>query len=127
MDRSKPIGNSEGTDDRGRLHVKVANQQTEPIPVYQTGSATNTTPQIFNISCPVANQEYSIALPANCTEFFIQARKSSTVLFAYSAASPTYWTIWPGGFHKDQNFYTSQTIYFRCSKPDEIIEVVTYS
>lgn len=33
MDRSKPIGNSEGSDDRGRLHVKVSNKDTEPIPV----------------------------------------------------------------------------------------------
>jgi len=36
MDRSKPIGNSEGTDDRGRLHVKVSNKLTEPVPVFLT-------------------------------------------------------------------------------------------
>ena len=33
MDRSKPLGNSEGLDDRGRLHVKIGNMDTEPIPV----------------------------------------------------------------------------------------------
>lgn len=33
MDRSPPLGNSEGDDGRGRLHVKVSNKATEPIPV----------------------------------------------------------------------------------------------
>ena len=36
MDRSKAIGNSEGLDDRGRLHVKVSNKDSEPIPVILT-------------------------------------------------------------------------------------------
>lgn len=38
MDRSSEIGNSPGDDDRGRLHVKVSNKQTEPIPVTITDS-----------------------------------------------------------------------------------------
>lgn len=33
MDRSKPIGNSEGADDRGRIHTKISNKDTEPIPI----------------------------------------------------------------------------------------------
>lgn len=33
MDRSYPVGNSKGDDNRGRLHVKVSNKTTEAIPV----------------------------------------------------------------------------------------------
>jgi hypothetical protein len=48
MDRSKPIGNSEGTDDRGRLHVKIANKGTEPIPVSLTDIETGNSIHQYN-------------------------------------------------------------------------------
>lgn len=38
MDRSYPIGNSKGDDERGRLHTKISNKADEPIPViFQEG------------------------------------------------------------------------------------------
>lgn len=40
MDRSEPIGNSLGVDDRRALHVKVRNSESESIPVYITSGAT---------------------------------------------------------------------------------------
>lgn len=33
IDRSSPVGNSAGNDDRGRMHVKIANKETEPLPI----------------------------------------------------------------------------------------------
>lgn len=40
LDRSSPVGNSAGADDRGRLHTKVANKSTEPIPITTSYFAT---------------------------------------------------------------------------------------
>lgn len=44
MDRSKPLGNSEGDDDRGRLHVKISNKSSEPVSVVVAGEDTAGTP-----------------------------------------------------------------------------------
>lgn len=44
MDRSQyPIGNSNGDDNRGRLHVKVANNASEAVPVFLTNAVTSST------------------------------------------------------------------------------------
>lgn len=35
LDRDKNIGNTDGTDGKGRAHVKISNKITEPVPVIQ--------------------------------------------------------------------------------------------
>lgn len=90
------------------------------------GGAVDTTPTIYNVACPIAGQEYSQALPANTKGFLLKARGNSKILFAYSSGATSQLTIFPGAVFEDDNFYTSKTIYFICSKADEIVEVVTY-
>ena len=50
VDRSSPIGNSPGTDDRGRMHVKAANTNQEPIPVATAGVDWDTITTTFPTS-----------------------------------------------------------------------------
>lgn len=119
-----------GTDLAGNKRaqdVVVLNPVTQPIPVYNTAGAGSVTPSIFNVPCAIADQEYSQALPANCREFIIRARNNSKIKFAYVTAAANYLTIETGVSFKDSNSYLSQTIYFRCSKADEVIEIVTYA
>lgn len=128
VDRTPNVGNSEGDDGRGRLHTKISNKVTEPVPVFVTdASPTSAVPTIFNVACPVAGTEYSQALPANTRRFIIRARKSSKILFAYQPAASEYVTIEMGVSFEDTNLYISQTIYFRNSKADEVIEIVAYT
>ena len=91
------------------------------------GGAVSTTATIFNVSCPLADTEYSQALPANTKGFTIQARKNSSIKFAYSPSATNYLTISVGVNYSDENFYVSQTLYFKNSKADEVIEIVAFT
>lgn len=90
------------------------------------GGSTNTTPTIFNVSCPVAGTEYSQALPANTKCFMIKARKNSRIDFGYASGLSTFVTIPPGNSFEDKNLYSAQTVYFECSLADEVVEIVAY-
>ena len=67
MDRSKPIGNSEGDDDRGRLHVKVNNKDSEPIPIIdplyttQMGFLLNGASRAMNVDGSVTPATFTLA------------------------------------------------------------------
>lgn len=91
------------------------------------GGSANTTPYIYNISCPVSGTEYTQALPLNAKGFSIKARGSSRIEFAYSPLSSSFLTLPAGATFEDRNFYQSQSIYFRCSKSDEVVEIVAYA
>ena len=88
---------------------------------------TNTTPSIFNVNCVTAGVEYSQALPANTKGFILQARGQSRIDFAYSTGAADTLTLFPGVTFHDSNFYSSRTIYFKCSKNNEVVEIVAYT
>jgi hypothetical protein len=112
---------------KNALRVLVVNDLGSPIPVILTTSSGNTTTTIFNVPCAVAGTEYSQALPANTKGFVLKARKSSKILFAYSPSAPTFLTFNAGFSFSDDNFYTSATLYFKCSVADEVVEILAYS
>jgi thymidine phosphorylase len=91
------------------------------------GGSVAVAPTIYNVVCPIADTEYSQALPANTKGFLIRARKHSVITFAYTTGASEWLTIGAGVSYEDKNFYSSQTIYFRNSKADEVIEIVTYN
>lgn len=109
---------------KNAFRVLVINTAAEPIPVTLVTGLGNTTPTIFNVVC-VANVENSQALPANTKSFIVKARNSSRVLFAYAPSATEFLTLNRGFSFQDNNFYTSQTIYFTCSNADTV-EVVAY-
>lgn len=90
------------------------------------GGSANTTATVFNVDCAIAGTEYSQALPSNTKKFSIKARGNSKIDFYYSSGASDTWTLFPGNSFDDVNFYSSQTIYFKCSKADEVVEIVAY-
>jgi hypothetical protein len=91
------------------------------------GGSVDTTPTIYNVDCSVSGTEYSQALPANTKGFILRARKNSKIEFAYSSGASSHLTIPVGNSFEDRNMYSSvQTLYFKCSKADEIVEIVAY-
>lgn len=90
------------------------------------GGSSNTVPTIFNVPCATAGTEYSQALPAGTKAFVLKARKGSKVLFAYQTGAAQFLTINSGFSFEDRNFYSNQTVYFKASKDDEVIEIVAY-
>lgn len=90
------------------------------------GSA-NTTPTISNFTATLADTEYSFALPANCKGFTIRSRKIARINFGYaSGVNALYFSIPLGGFYTDNNFYSSQTIYFSSSVASNVLEIITF-
>lgn len=59
IDRSSPVGNSPGADDRGRLHVKLANTVLEPVPISITGGGVlaGITWDWFSVAYPTLQKE----------------------------------------------------------------------
>ena len=108
------------------LRVCVTNTAADPVPVTVVSGTGNTTPAIANVACPVAGTEYNYVLPTDCRGFVLKARKGSKVDFAYVTAATEVLTVNAGFSYEDKNTYSSQTIYFKCSKTDETIEVVTF-
>jgi hypothetical protein len=78
------------------------------------------------VACAVAGQEYSYALPAGCRKFVLKARNSSKIEFAYVTAATEVLTINAGFALVDDRTYAGQTVYFKCSKADEIVEIAAY-
>jgi hypothetical protein len=92
----------------------------------QLGGGVDTQANIFNVSCPIADTEYSLALPANTKSFLLKSRKSSKIKLTYVSAGTEFLTINAGAVFKDDNFYEGQTVYFKCASADEVVEVVAY-
>lgn len=112
-----------GEDYSGNRHALHTHSLGGSVSIVQT---VTTTPTIFNITAAVANTEYSQALPANTKKFILSSRNSAKITFYYSPGATETLTINPGFGFEDNNFYTAQTIYFKCSKSD-VIEVVAYT
>ena len=55
LDRSTRVGNSKGLDGRGRVHVKVSNETTEPIPVLVQAQAIQVQTQLEGVFDAVTN------------------------------------------------------------------------
>jgi len=89
------------------------------------GGSTDTATTIANVSAPTANTEVSYALPANTKSFRIRARGRSRIQLAYNSgeSGTTYITIMPGNTYINNQKYTSQTLYFQCSKGSETVEI----
>ena len=94
-----------------------------------TQSQANTTPSIFNVTLGPADTEQSQALPANTKEFIVKTRGNTLLKLSYTAteSGTKYVTIPKQGVYTDNNFYTSQTIYFQSPSTGDVVEIVAYS
>lgn len=83
---------------------------------------------IFNLSMPTANTEYSLVLPVYTTHLTIQARGNASVKICFTAgeSGSTYFTIKAGGCYYDQNIRANKTLYAQSSADNEVLEVVCW-
>lgn len=88
---------------------------------------TDTTPQIYNVVVATANNEVSQTLPANTKGFIIHAR-NATLQFSYQSgqSGTVFVTVPNGASFKDENFYSSQTLYFQTSIATTV-ELIAYT
>jgi hypothetical protein len=93
-----------------------------------SGSST-TTATIFNISLGAVDTEQSQALPANTKSFILKTRGNSLLKLSYTSTESgiKYVTIPKQGVFTDDNFYTSQTIFFQSPQTSDVVEIVAYS
>lgn len=128
MDRDTLLGNSPGDDGRGRLHVKVDNKNTEPIPVQSQAVAQ--TPVLANIAVPVADTELAHTLQANLKKILIKARGSSKVQFCFtSGESGSKFVTIPAGcsYLEDNLNISSGTLYFQLNRAGDVVEILEWT
>ena len=92
------------------------------------GGSTNTTPTMFNITLGATDTEQSQALPADTKKFLIKTRGNTELKLAYTAteSGTKYVTIPKQGVFVDENFYSSQTIYFQSPQTGDVVEIIAY-
>jgi hypothetical protein len=88
-----------------------------------------TSPTITNITATLANTEYSYAFPVNTKKFSLQTRGMAKIQLAFIASQTNinYLTISPGvRYGEDGLTLSSTTVYFRLSKPGEVVEILSW-
>jgi hypothetical protein len=86
---------------------------------------------VANLTAVLANTEYSFTLAANVRSYEFSARGNSLIKwsFAIGTSGTVYKTEFPGNSYKKENLNlaTPLTIYFQTSKPNEVLEIITFS
>jgi hypothetical protein len=93
------------------------------------GGSVSFSVQIQNISTPLANTEYSYALPANCSGYILKARKicKSRLAFVSGETSTNYYSIGLGGLFEERSSVGGITLYFFSDVANNIFELIIYS
>jgi len=122
----------------GEIHdsVRIGNGINE-VTVNNDGSinvnvAPVTTPFVQNFNVILANTEYSVTLPANTKRFIIKSRSGNPKIqlsYLPGTTSTAYITIRPGVVYAESSVLLTvpTNLYFRSSKPSEVIEVVSWN
>ena len=88
--------------------------------------AGSTTQTIYNLSCPLANTEYSQALSADVTQLTIRVRGSATAQYTFtSGQSGTNFITIPRGTTRTIGALrlTSSTLYIQTDKANQVVEI----
>jgi hypothetical protein len=92
--------------------------------------ASATTPNIYNLSMPVANTEYSQALSAATKKIMIKTRdRTATIKVAFISGDTTikYFTIQPGAVYFEENLNLDGiVIYLQTNKTAQIAEILEW-
>jgi hypothetical protein len=87
-------------------------------------------PKIYNVTCTLADTEYSQALSSFSGKFEIKPRDPSTdikVSFTSGQSGSLYWTIFGGA--SDENigpFAGVKTVYFQSATAGAIVEILEF-
>lgn len=84
---------------------------------------------VWNVPIALANTEVSFNLPADTHKFLLRPRTACEMKLSYALgqSGTTYVTIPPRTNFTDENYYSSQTIYFQSNIAGITVEIVTYN
>jgi hypothetical protein len=90
------------------------------------------TPLIVNISAPIANTEYSYTIPTNSKKILIRVRDGLAKMrlaFVLGDTTIKYISMSMGAIFTEDNMKTSPgfTVYFQTSKPDQVVEILSWT
>lgn len=90
-------------------------------------SSDDTTATIFNVAT-TASTEASQALPSNCKGFILRTRDRGNLQISYVSGNTNtlFFTVRSNAVYTDDNFYSSQTIYFQTDKNDTV-EIIAFT
>lgn len=85
-------------------------------------------PLVENLAMPLANTEYSYAAASNLKRITIKSRNHSVLKVAYTSgeSGTIYITLAPGSVYEEINIDGTFTLYVQASKPNEVLEIVTW-
>lgn len=92
------------------------------------------TPTPYNVTCTVADTEYSQALPGNCRGFEFQARTEATLRFAFvtgkvAGSVAPYLTLKAGDYYYSPSLNqgaSPSTLFVACSTAGVVVEVLCW-
>lgn len=97
-------------------------------PLAQTVS-TITNPKIYNVTCTLADTEYSLSLSADTKQFIIKARGQATIKIAFVSGDTDtlYVTIPPNAVYGESGVIFNGTVYLQSNKPNQVVEVLEWT
>lgn len=88
------------------------------------------TPTIYNVTCTLANTEYSQALPANTKRFTVmnKGNNAATTWKMYFASAAAATMDFPGnmGYSEEKLLLAAQTLYFKSSNAGDVIQILAW-
>jgi hypothetical protein len=88
------------------------------------------TPTIQNITAASASTEYNVVIPSNTKKYMIRNRNTGKIQYSFitGQTNTNFITIMPGNTIEETglDLTSSLTIYFETSKPNQIIEVLSW-
>lgn len=94
-----------------------------------------TTPTVYNVTCTVADTQYSQALPANCRKFELQARTEAILRFAFvtgKVATPTapWLTLKAGDYYYSPDMMQTaspSTLFVASPTAGTVVEILAWT
>lgn len=85
-------------------------------------------PVIYNVSCVLANTEYSQALSALCKKVLIRVRGNAVMRLAFSLGdtSTNYISVPMGCSYTEEAIIFNGVVYFQTNKPSQTIEILEW-
>lgn len=102
-----------------------------PFPVTVVSTVSADTPTIANVSAAAANTEYSYVIPTSSQRFLVRVRDGlakMNVCFTAGKTGTEYITVNTGSYYETDGLNTlaGMTVYFRVSKPNQVVEIVSW-
>ncbi len=103
-----------------------SNQTSRP----EATVAASGTPTIYNVTCTLANTEYSQSVSTGTKKFLIRVRGIAEMRLAFDVADTDdgnmYVTVPHGCSYTEEALLFNGTLYFRTNKPAQVVEIVEW-